>query len=183
VAAVLASAAAALLYRSSSKAGDREDSGHARGTENDSYGTTQSEHGAAKRAKRKASAAADTVAKTAKAAAQKAGKNTIVKTAKTAVEKGGKVAVKRVRSFSKAAVAPTETAERSADKRARKAQSHAGVKQGAGAGVQPEPPELLDLTVFSDTEARSIALESAAVATPEATQVPTEEQVAEAHPS
>jgi hypothetical protein len=172
-----------LLYRNSSKGGGQEDSGHAAGTENDGYGSPPSEHGAAKGAKRKASAAADTLAKTARAAAKKAGKKAIVKTAKAAVEKGAEVAVKRVRSFSKAAVAPTDTAERSADKRARKAQSHAGVKQGAGAGVQPERPELLDLTVFSDTEARSIALESAAVATPEASQVPTEEQVAEAHPS
>jgi hypothetical protein len=178
VAAVLASAAAALLYRSANKADDQDDRGRGGDTDNDRYHAPPSRQSVVRQAQRKAAAAAETVSKTAKKAVNKAAKKPLVKTAKAAGEEGAKAAVNAARRLSTAL--PTETAEIPADKPKRKARSDAGVKRGQKARAPSEPPEILDLTVFSDTEARSAVLSSATAPQPEATPASTDDEVAEA---
>lgn len=157
LAAVLASAAAALLYRNS-KTNEPVDSWEE--FTDDDYDSPPPKRSVVKKAKRKAAEAADTIAKS----------------PKKAVEKTGKVSVKKAQPVSEAAAAPVEATELTASKPQRKARSDADVKRVPKASAPSEPTQVIDLTVFNDTEVRSELLSSDTAPEPEAAPVSDDER-------
>jgi hypothetical protein len=104
VAAALASAAAALLYRKSTKVNDGDDVDWSVDTEVADYQPPQAKRSTARKVRRKAADAANTASVKARAAVSKAAKSEMTQAARAAVKKTAKAAVEKT---AKAAVART----------------------------------------------------------------------------
>jgi hypothetical protein len=194
----LASAAAALLYKKSTRV-DEDDVDSLIDGEFTQYGAPAPKRSAAKKMRQKATAAAGTVSKTARAAVSKAAHSDVTEVAKAVVKKTAKAAAKKT---AKAAVARTVDAI-VGTKRGRKAAVEAEPAAGTGtiqrhrktrsdAGVSRTPPRTraevgapsaAEFGGVAGTEASAVALGGAATTIPEVMPEATDEQTANAHQS
>jgi hypothetical protein len=199
VAAALASAAAALLYRKSTEVDDRADVDWAVDDDVAVYEVPRAKRSTAKKMRQKATAAAGSLSTATGAAVSKAARSEVAEVAKAVVKKTAKAAAKKT---AKAAVARTVDAI-VGTQRGRKAAVEAEPAAGAGtiqrlrktrsdSGVSRTPrktraelgvPSATEFGSVADTETSAIAVSSSAAIIPEVMPGATDEQTAEGHQS
>ena len=204
VAAVLASAAAALLQRKSSGSDHREKASGTRDVDVDRAGPPSINSSPVKRTRSKAAAAANiakaaaakkakqAVAKAATAAVTnsaaavvgRAARKGVPKTVKATVTKGAKAALTKAMRVNKTTASRGEIVPPTNARPTRKTRSDLGIKRGPRkASPGSEPRGGLELVGLGDTETSPIALDAATAASPDVIPGPSDEQVAQAHPS